>query len=270
MSPARLARSAGFRLAIAHAALFAVGDRDPVLDRLLGDLQLRRTRSSPRASGPRATSWRGRRAVRASADVADTINARLVASGEPNLAYLLTDAAGHKLAGNLEPAVLAPGWHGLHRPADGSLGPPRRGRTRSWPRRPRSRRRLLVVGADTHPRRGAAGVDRGRLLLGRADGDAVALAGGLALGLGMSATGRGGEPGGRADHRRRSRRARSPCAARGDEFDRLAAQLNRMLDRIQGLMEACARSPTTSRTTCARRWPACASISSGRATGRAR
>ena len=36
---------------------------------------------------------------------------------------------------------------------------------------------------------------------------AVALAGGLALGLGMSATGRGGEPGGRADHRRRSRRA---------------------------------------------------------------
>jgi HAMP domain-containing protein len=47
-----------------------------------------------------------------------------------------------------------------------------------------------------------------------------------------------------------------------DEFARLGEDINRMLDRIEALMEgvrrSCATSPTPSRTTCARRCRACA------------
>jgi signal transduction histidine kinase len=94
----------------------------------------------------------------------------------------------------------------------------------------------LVVGADTHPREellewivAAFSWAGGAAIL-------VALAGGLVLGLSMSrrveamndAAVRiiGGDLG-----------ERLAVRGTGDEFDRLAIQLNRMLDRIQALME---------------------------------
>ena len=95
---------------------------------------------------------------------------------------------------------------------------------------------LLVVGADTHPREELLEWIVTAFSWAAGTAIAVALAGGLALGLGMS----------------RRVEAVNFAAARiidgdlgeriairgtGDEFDRLAAQLNRMLDRIQDLME---------------------------------
>ena len=42
---------------------------------------------------------------------------------------------------------------------------------------------------------------------------------------------------------------RIPLDGSGDELDRLSASLNAMLARIEELMAACARCPTTSPTT---------------------
>ena len=96
---------------------------------------------------------------------------------------------------------------------------------------------MLVVGADTHPRRGAAGwiILRAFSWAGGA-AVVVALAGGLALGFAMS---RRVEAVNLAAARIIDGDLGERIAVRGtrDEFDRLAVQLNRMLDRIQGLME---------------------------------
>src|SRR5262245_14857571 len=123
MSPAKLAHSAGFRLAMAHAALFAVAIAIlfGIVYWATSSYAHQQLTESIRVEGYELAGEARRDGI---AHVAGTINARLVASGEPNLTYLLTDAAGRKLAGNLQAVTLPPGWHDLHRPADGSLGSP--------------------------------------------------------------------------------------------------------------------------------------------------
>ena len=51
---------------------------------------------------------------------------------------------------------------------------------------------------------------------------------------------------------------RVPASGRGDEFDRLAANLNAMLDRIEDLITGIKQVQTISPTTCAAPWHACA------------
>ena len=78
MRPARLARSAGFRLAMRHAALFAAAIAILFWIVYWATSSYAAHAAHREHRGPRATSWSGKRAATASADVADTINARLV------------------------------------------------------------------------------------------------------------------------------------------------------------------------------------------------
>lgn len=235
MDLGRFARSAGFRLALAHAAIFAL-----VIAVLLGTVYWA-TSSFARNQLTESIRLEGYELVgearrEGTANVATTITSRLLASGDPNLAYLLTDADGRKLAGNLEPVDVGPGWHMLHRPGDGSLGPPDEDDPILVQATPLPNGGMLIVGADTHPREELLEWIVIAFLWAGGAAVLVALAGGLVLGLSLSRRveamnttaariidGNLGE--------------RLPVHGNGDEFDRLALQLNRMLGRIQGLME---------------------------------
>src|SRR3954471_16487122 len=231
MSPASLIRSAGFRLAMVHAVLFAVAIAILfwIVYWATSSYARQQLTESIRLEGYDLAGEARRDGV---AHVAGTINARLVASGEPNLAYLLTDPSGRKLAGNLEPVQLTSGWHSLRRPANGSLGPPDEDDAILVQATTLADGSTLVVGADTHPREEL--LEWIITAFSWAGGAAIliALAGGLVLGLSMSRRGEamndaavriiGGDLG-----------ERLAVRGTGDEFDRLAIQLNRMLDRIQ-------------------------------------
>jgi signal transduction histidine kinase len=235
MSLASLARSVGFRLAIAHAALFAVAIAILfwIVYWATSSYTYAQLTESIRVEGYELVGEASRDGA---AEVADTITDRLIASGEPNLAYLLTDAAGNKLAGNLQPSPLTPGWHALHRPANGALGSPAEEDTILAQATPLPGGGMLVVGADTHPREELLEWIVTAFSWAAGTAIAVALAGGLALGLAMS---RRVDAVNLAAARIIDGDLGERIAVRGtrDEFDRLAVQLNRMLERIQGLME---------------------------------
>ena len=235
MNPARLARSAGFRLAMAHAAVFAVAIAVLlwIVYWATSSYAHQQLTESIRVEGYELVGEARRDGI---AHVAATINARLLASGEPNLAYLLIDATGRKLAGNLEAAELAPGWHNLRRPADGSLGTPAEDDTFLSQTIALYGGGTLVVAADTHPREELLEWIVAAFSWAGTVAVLVALAGGLALGLGMS---RRVEAVNLAAARIIDGDLGERIAVRhtDDEFDRLAVQLNRMLDRIQTLME---------------------------------
>lgn len=235
MSRGRLSSSVGFRLAIVHAAVFAVA-----IAVLFGIVYWATSSyahtqftENIRVEGYELAGEARRDGI---AHVAETINARLLASGEPNLVYLLTDASGHKLAGNLEPARLAPGWHDLRRPTDGSLGPSDDDDPIRVQATLLAGGATLAVGADTHPREELLEWIITAFIWAGSTAVIVALAGGLALGLGMS---RRVEAINLAAARIIDGDLGERIAVRGgsDEFDRLAVQLNRMLDRIQSLMD---------------------------------
>ena len=235
MSAAKLVRSAGFRLALIHAAVFAL-----VIAALFGTVYWaassytrHQLTESVRLEGYELIGEARREGM---TNVAATITARLLASGAPNLAYLLKDAGGHKLAGNLAPADVGAGWHMLQRPTDGALGAPDEDDPILAQATALPNGGMLIVGADTHPREELLEWIIAAFLWAGGAAILVALAGGLGLGLGLSQRVEAmnltaariidGELG-----------ERLPVRGRGDEFDRLALQLNRMLDRIQTLME---------------------------------
>ncbi len=236
MSPTRLVHSVGFRLALAHTGVFtvAIAALFGVVFWATANYSRNQLTESIRLESYELAGEARRDDI---AHVAATINARLLASGEPNLTYLLTDAGGRKIAGNLEDATLLPGWHELRRPGDGALGgdpdedDPVLALATVLPGG-----ELLVVGADTHPRQELLEWIVTAFLWAGATSVLVALAGGLALGLGMS---RRVEAVNQAAARIIDGDLGERIAVRGtpDEFDRLGIQLNRMLDRIQALME---------------------------------
>lgn len=235
MSAAKLVRSAGFRLALIHAAVFAL-----VIAALFGTVYWaassytrHQLTESVRLEGYELIGEARREGM---TNVAATITARLLASGAPNLAYLLKDAGGHKLAGNLAPADVGAGWHMLQRPTDGALGAPDEDDPILAQATALPNGGMLIVGADTHPREELLEWIIAAFLSAGGAAVLVALAGGLVLGLSLSRRVEAmnltaariidGELG-----------ERLPVRGQGDEFDRLALQLNRMLDRIQTLME---------------------------------
>lgn len=235
MSATRLLRSAGFRLALVHAAVFTL-----VTAALFGTIYWSASSftrdqltESIRLEGYELVGEARREGI---ASVAATISSRLLASGEPNLAYMLVGKDGHQIAGNLEPTQLGPGWHTLRRPIDGALGSPDEedpllAQVTSLPDGG-----TLIVAADTHPRQELLEWIIAAFLWAGGAAILVALAGGLALGLSLSRRVEAmnttlariidGELG-----------ERLPIHPSGDEFDRLALQVNRTLDRIQALME---------------------------------
>ena len=235
MSPARLIRSAGFRLALAHAAIFAVAVASlfAVVYWMTSSYAHRQLVDSISFESYELTSQARREGLSA---VGNTITARLLASGEPNLAYLLVDSSGARLAGNLDVPRATGGWQELQRPANGSLGPPDEDDAILTLGTVLEGGGVLLVGADTNAREELlewiidAFVAAGTIAV------ALALAGGLALGLSLTR---------RVEsiHRAAARIIDGDLGQRialrntDDEFDRLSRQLNRMLDRIQGLME---------------------------------
>ena len=235
MTLARLARSAGFRLALVHAAIFAIsiGILFTIVSWATTTYTTRQLADGIRDETAELVDDARTEGLGA---VVDTIEARLVEAGAPDFAYLLLDHAGHRLAGNLAATPAALGWQELHLPATGTPGPATEGDVILTLGTVLPDGAMLLVGDDTHPV-----VELRELILRAfacAGGVAVVLAlvGGVTLGIRLQ---RRVEAVNLAAARIIDGNLGERIAVRGtdDEFDRLARQLNRMLDRIQGLME---------------------------------
>ncbi len=229
----RSVRSIGFRIAALHAALMALSSGALVaflwwntggyLDRqvergLRGDLAA--FAADHRAGG--------------SAAVAAAIEARLAEDTDTEAIYLLIDARGVKLAGNLDawPAFLAPGSEG----AEGRLAreageTTARLQALTFPDGSR-----VLVGRDVGARRQLQALVAESVFYGLALAVVLAASGGLLVAQVLA---RRTAPllatAAAIGHGDLARRA--PLSGNDDEFDRLAGSLNAMLDRLAGLME---------------------------------
>jgi signal transduction histidine kinase len=172
-----------------------------------------------------------------SSGIDSTIDAikRRVGSREHELSYyLLQDAAGRKVAGNLPAMPAAAGWYKLPIPPRGddtdssdTLMAQGQALSNGW---------FLVVGQDTDQF-----TDFEDLILNVAAGSlatafALALIGGLATSASMLRRVTAITDAGR-DIMRGNLARRIALRGSSDEFDRLSANLNEMLDRIQMLMD---------------------------------
>lgn len=240
MSPTRLLRTTSFRLAAAYAALFGAsvvllfvvvyviaGD---VLDRQLAAGIRNETAALVEDYRTGGLAHAGR-----------AIDERLAAPRRSTLFYALMDADGRRVAGNLSAVPPREGWQMLsppeevEEPADDDAEDDENGRLLALGT-VLADGAFLLVGEDAHP---IAEVK-----------EAIALAFAWAFGIGVFlAIGGGAFLSARflrrVDAVNRTSRAivegnlaeRIPTRGTGDEMDRLAANLNDMLDRIQTLME---------------------------------
>jgi signal transduction histidine kinase len=156
------------------------------------------------------------------------------ANVSPSLDYLVLDASGNRLAGNLSSIPTTVGWTDLSEPSGGRGTRPRDLRVRNVALAQGLR---LAVGDDLAP------IDDIRAALIEALGwsllavPLLSLAGGLALSFGFLR---------RVDAITRTADAiidgdlnrRIPTRGTNDNFDRLSETLNQMLDRIQALMDS--------------------------------
>lgn len=228
MSLLRIFRTAAFRLALAYAGLFALSTAVPFVfvfvavtdhaDDLIEDLIEDEAEAL---------------VAQAEADGVDTVAATLrtwdATDRDRPADYALVDATGRVLAGDLDPVGSVAGWFEFAEPDDGddlllALG------TRL------ADGSLLVVAQETDRQELGAAVIRAFAWAGSAS-LALAVMGGTITSaaflrrlesFNLTAAGiidgRLGE--------------RVPKRGAGDEFDRLADNLNAMLDRIQALMES--------------------------------
>lgn len=164
----------------------------------------------------------------------DAIARRMGSREHESSYYLLQDASGRKIAGNLAAMPAVSGWYELPIPAQGddsdttdtlvALG---QVLSNGW---------FLVVGQDTDQF-----TDFEDLIINIAAGSlatafALALIGGLATSASMLRRVTAITEAGR-DIMRGNLARRIELRGSGDEFDRLSANLNEMLDRIQMLMD---------------------------------
>lgn len=164
------------------------------------------------------------------------IERRILTSPHSSNYYLVQDTSGQELAGNLPPSPQAVGWLTLPSPAiNDDRDPDEAGILAFGVTLPRNA--YLLVGRDAHPLQ-----ELDELII-RAFAWAGAVTGGLALGGGLlmsigflrrveaiNRTSREIVSGNLTE--------RVPTRATGDEFDRLAEDLNQMFDRIQALMDS--------------------------------
>jgi len=233
MSPRKLFRTYGFRIALLYIGLFAVSllVLFGVIFRVTASFMEDQIQST---IGTEMASLVHDFKVTDIGTVADVVAQRTDWSPEPRNFYLLQDAAGQRVSGNLPPMAPLAGWQELLIPPE--LGGEDSTDTLIARGKILSNGWFLLVGQDTDRYTdfeelitNAAG-----LILAAALG--LGLAGGLTINARMrrridiiAEAGRNIMQG-NLSHR-------IPLRGTGDEFDRLSANLNEMLDRIQMLME---------------------------------
>ena len=233
MSPRKLFRTYGFRIALLYIGLFAVSllVLFGVIFRVTASFMEDQIQST---IGTEMASLVHDLKVTDIGTVADVVAQRTDWSPEPRNFYLLQDAAGQRVSGNLPAMAPVAGWQEMPIPAD--LGGEDSTDTLIARGKILSNGWFLLVGQDTDRYTdfeelitNAAG-----LILAAALG--LGLVGGLTINARMrrridiiAGAGRNIMQG-NLSHR-------IPLRGTGDEFDRLSANLNEMLDRIQMLME---------------------------------
>jgi signal transduction histidine kinase len=230
--PTRLLRTTNFRLALIYAGLFGVSAG--LLFVIIYWIATSALSDQARASVQARSAAVADVARARPADLAGDISRRIQVEGPASL-YLLEDAAGSKLAGNLPALPVFEGWRDLPAPPGSAEEGDAENTVMALGRR-LADGRFLVVGADTarvsdakEAMTGAATWAIGAMLV-------LALAGGLVVSRAFLA---------RIDAINRTTRAimagdlsqRIATRATGDELDQLAGNLNEMLDRLQHVME---------------------------------
>jgi signal transduction histidine kinase len=235
-----IARTTSFRLALLYAGLFAISAlvlfaviywaaAGTLVDQFDAALGTERASLEAQASGDRL----------ASATIATAVAERIRRPGN-RFRYLVKDASGRVLAGDLATAGMQRlGYHDFEFRPDGEIG------ADSDPRVYRGIGRLLSDGGFLLVAEDVDALDELRELIARAFawgiGATILLAalGGFAMSAGVlrrvEAINRASERVMAGDLARRLP-VKAPVGA-GDEFDRLAVNLNQMLDRIQDLVE---------------------------------
>ncbi len=237
MRPTRIFRTAGFRLAALYASLFGMSVlvlfgviywvvSAALRQQLAASLQ---SEVAALAEYHRSTGL---------SHVAASIRQRLASGLHRTTYYLLLDSEGQKIAGNLRNLSVHDGWWELSTPREQDDDSEDDGRHRllalgvTLPDRS-----FLIVGEDTHR---IVEVEEAIIrAFGWAFGVTVLLGaiGGTALSFGFLR---------RIDTINQTMRTiidgrlsdRVPTRGANDELDRLALNLNEMLDRMQGLMES--------------------------------
>jgi signal transduction histidine kinase len=241
----RILRTTGFRLAALYAGLFGISVLVlfGVIYWITGDA-LRQQLAAAIESEVAALVEDHR--TGGIPHVADAIDQRLASGSHSTIFYLLLDPEGRKIAGNLPALSPRNGWQQLRAPGEPDDD---HGDDHGDDHDERDGDRLLalgidladgtflLVGKDVHPIVeveeaivGAYGWAFGATVL-------FGVVGGIVLSLGFLR---------RVDAINRTSRAiiegklaeRVPTRGTGDELDRLAINLNEMLDRVQALMES--------------------------------
>ncbi len=231
MNRGKVFRTAAFRLAIAYAALFAfsVSILFAVVYVVLEDYSSGQIRSAVEANAATLIE-EGR--TDGLDRVASIIDMRIAAERD-EAHYVLVSAGGRRLAGDLPAGVASEGWRTFDDPiADGDDEGERLIALGS----PLSDGALLVVAHEMDERDELLSV----LILAFSIAGLLSIALALCAGLVLSRAFLG-----RIDHFNRTAaqimqgrlEERVPLQGSGDEFDRLAENVNAMLSRIQHLME---------------------------------
>lgn len=242
MRPSSVLRSTSFRLAAWYAGLFGVSVM--VLFAVIYWIATGALRQQLQSSIEREMASLIDESRKAGPDYLVTvIRQRLAESRAPRSYYLLLSPAGRPLAGNLPAMIPTEGWMELAQPhnreAAGSTeetDPAEDGRVIVLGRRLPDGS-FLAVGEDGHRLEEAQEAIFGTFGWALAVTVALALGGGALLSTGFLR---------RIEVINRTSRAimagnlseRVPTLATGDELDRLATNLNAMLDRIQTLMQS--------------------------------
>ncbi len=238
MHPARLLRTTGFRLALLYAGLFGLSVLVlfGVIYWITGNALRQQLATNVQAEVAALLGETG-----GLSHMAEDINQRLAAGTTPSIYYLLLDARGRKVAGDLAVPLPRDGWQELPVPP---------ARSPDFDADPDDSEHHLMALGTTLPD-GAfllVGADTYRIVeleeaiiqaFGWAFGVTVLLGalGGAVLSFGFLH---------RIDAINRTSQAivagrladRIPTRGTGDELDRLALNLNDMLDRVQTLMES--------------------------------
>ena len=164
----------------------------------------------------------------------DAITRRVGSREHDSSYYLLQDPAGHKVAGNLPAMAAIAGWYELPIPGGEDAG--EESDTLMAEGQPLSNGWFLVIGQDTDQFTDFEDLILNIAVVSLATAFALALIGGLATSDRMLRRVTAITDAGR-DIMRGNLARRIALRGSGDEFDRLSANLNEMLDRIQMLMD---------------------------------
>ena len=237
MRPIRLFRTTSFRLSALYVVLF--GASVLVLIGVIYWIAIDELRQQLVAAvDGEVTALVETDRIGGAGQVAQTIARRLTSGGRLTTFYLLQDASGAKLAGNMPGMAPVTSWVELPVPAQGDHEEDATDRHQMLARGARlSDGAFLLVGVDSHRLSELREAIVGAFGWGLTVTILLAIVGGAALSAGFLR---------RIDEINRTARAiidgrlgdRVPARGTRDEFDQLAQNFNEMLDRIQALMDS--------------------------------